>query len=241
MKSSTRDILWMAWKTDEGSPVSPGQCFCTQVCGCHGCCAWLWLWTGWSPSIFSWFGTIRLLFVPQHKKKTWLGSSIGRIMRSYLQVRTFSRIRMRASIPRKSKHCNTNGRSVWTAGETVLKINPYLVKFNHCIIVSLWTFQPTHVYLVFFSIFVGMTRLLTVVSINPIIVVSRELSTPLFGITLAVLTGHLRLPSRQPHKPQTSHGTVKPQAGSCVFIPHRSPCLDKLYKKNDELWNADWH
>ena len=38
MKSSTRDILEMAWKTDEGSPVLPGQCSCTQVCGCDGCC-----------------------------------------------------------------------------------------------------------------------------------------------------------------------------------------------------------
>ena len=46
--------------TDEGSPVSPAQCSCTQFCGCNGCCAWLWLWTGlltwlqltifWSPA-----------------------------------------------------------------------------------------------------------------------------------------------------------------------------------------------
>ena len=43
------------WKIDKGSPVSPGQCSYTQVCGCNGCCVWLWLWTGLSPSIFSWF------------------------------------------------------------------------------------------------------------------------------------------------------------------------------------------
>ena len=58
----------MAWKTYDGSPVSPGQCSCTQVCGCNGCCAWLWLWTSWSPSKFSWFGTIWLFSIPQHEK-----------------------------------------------------------------------------------------------------------------------------------------------------------------------------
>ena len=76
-------------------------------------------------------------------KNTWLGSSIGPMIRPYLQFRTFSRIRMRASIPQESKCCNTDGRSVWwTTGETMLKNKPHLVKFDHCIIVSLWTFQP---------------------------------------------------------------------------------------------------
>ena len=110
----------MAWRTDEGSGVSPGQCFCTQVCGCNGCCAWLWLWTGWSPSIFypDLAPSDYFLFPNMKKTTTWLGSSIGSIMRSYLQLRTFSRIRMRVSIPHESKRCNTDGRSVWTAGET---------------------------------------------------------------------------------------------------------------------------
>ena len=40
-----------------------------------------------------------------------------------------------------SKHCSTDGRSMWTAG--LLENKPHLVKFDHCIIVSLWTFQPT--------------------------------------------------------------------------------------------------
>ena len=77
---------------------------------------------------------------PTWKKTTWLGSSIWPMMRSYLhlQLRTFSRIGMRASIPQESTHCNTDGRSVWTTGETLWKN-----KFDHCIIVSLWTFQPT--------------------------------------------------------------------------------------------------
>ena len=68
------------------------------------------------------------------KKHTWLGSSIVPMMRSYLQLRTFSRIRMRAFIPRESKCCNTDGRSVWTAGKIMLKNKPHLVKFDHCII-----------------------------------------------------------------------------------------------------------
>ena len=45
-----------AWKTDEGSLV-----------------AWLWLWTGWLPSIFSWFGTTWLFSVPNMKQKHLAG------------------------------------------------------------------------------------------------------------------------------------------------------------------------
>ena len=56
-----------AWKTDEGSRFSPGQCSCTQDCSCNGWCALLWLWIGWSPSIF-WFGTILLFSVAQPEK-----------------------------------------------------------------------------------------------------------------------------------------------------------------------------
>ena len=48
-------------------------------------------------------------------------------------------------IPQESKHCNTDERSVWTAGEPLLKYK-HLVKFNHCITVGLWTFQPTLVW-----------------------------------------------------------------------------------------------
>ena len=67
--------------------MTPGQCSCTQVCSCNHCCEWLWLWIGWSPSIFSWFGTVYFLFTTL--KNTWLGSKIGPMMRSYLQWRTF--------------------------------------------------------------------------------------------------------------------------------------------------------
>ena len=114
---------------------------------CNDCCAWLWLWTGWSPYIFSiliWHH-LTISYSPTWKQ-TWVGSSIGPMMRSYLQLRTFSRIRMRASIPQESKHCITDGRSVWTAGQTMLTNKPHLVKFDHCITVSLWTFPPTLVH-----------------------------------------------------------------------------------------------
>ena len=58
---------------------------------------------------------------PNMKKKNWLGSSIGPMMRSYLQLRTFSRISMRDSIPRKSNaEEKKQERSVWTAGETTV-------------------------------------------------------------------------------------------------------------------------
>ena len=134
-------------KLTKGSPVSPGHCSCTHVCDCNGCCAWLWRWTGWPlitlhiPDLapFDYF-----LF-PNMKKPTWLGSSIGPMMRSYLQLRTFSRIRMRASIPQESKHCNTDAwkKCVDRRGEKLCWKKKHLVKFDQCFIVSLWTFQPT--------------------------------------------------------------------------------------------------
>ena len=82
----------------------------------------------------------------KQQTNTWLGSSIRLMMRSDQQFRTFPRIRMRASIPRESKHCNTDGRNVWMQGRLCWKINHICCgQFNHCIIVSLWTFQPTYV------------------------------------------------------------------------------------------------
>ena len=46
-------------------------------------------------------------------------------VKQYLQLRSFWRIRMRACIPWESKQCNTDGRSVWTTGETMLKYKPH--------------------------------------------------------------------------------------------------------------------
>ena len=53
----------------------------------------------------------------------------------YASVKLFSDSH---GIPQESVCCNTDGKSVWTAGETVLKNKPYmyLVKFDHCIIAS---------------------------------------------------------------------------------------------------------
>ena len=80
------------------------------------------LWTGWSPSIFSWFCTIWLLFsVLQHEKTLGWGAVSDRWWGHYLLLITFSRIRMRASSTTGTKRCNTDGRSVWTAGEIMLK------------------------------------------------------------------------------------------------------------------------
>ena len=37
-EAETVNQVKKATKTDERGPVSPGQCSCTQVCGCNGCC-----------------------------------------------------------------------------------------------------------------------------------------------------------------------------------------------------------
>ena len=113
-------------------------------------CAWRWLWTDWSPSIFSWIGTIRLFLFFNMKKTitTWLRSSIGLIMRSYLQLRTLLRIRMRASVPQDSKHCNTAcwKKCVNCRGDYVEKLTKFGQMVDHCIIVGLWTFQPNFIH-----------------------------------------------------------------------------------------------
>ena len=60
----------------------------------------------------------------------------------FLFPNIYSRIRIRASIPRNpsapmEKVCGPQGRLCWKINYIIL------VKFNHCIIVSLWTIQPT--------------------------------------------------------------------------------------------------
>ena len=60
----------------------------TQIFGCNGCCAWLWLWTGWLPSIFPWLGTIWLFAVPQHEAKSlswWNRTSFISFCRPFMQ------------------------------------------------------------------------------------------------------------------------------------------------------------
>ena len=41
----------------------------------------------------------------------------------------------------RSKHCNIDGRAVWSARKTILKNKPHLVTFDESILVRLWTFQ----------------------------------------------------------------------------------------------------
>ena len=104
------------------------------------------LWLQWLLCVtvaLNWLITLHILLIWHHLtifwsptcKHTWLGS-IRPMMRSYLQLRTFSRIRMRAFIPRVSKHCNSNEKQcVGRRGDYVLfKKNIHLVKLDHCII-----------------------------------------------------------------------------------------------------------
>ena len=59
LKNSTRDISKRPGKlTKEVLFHQESASVDAQVCGCNKWCTRLWLWTGWSPSIFTWFGTI---------------------------------------------------------------------------------------------------------------------------------------------------------------------------------------
>ena len=60
-----------------------------------------------------------------------MGGKVHRLM-SYLQLMT--------------RHCNSDGRSVWTAKVTMLQNKPYLIPFHESTLVSLWTFQQILVY-----------------------------------------------------------------------------------------------
>ena len=117
------------WRS--GSPDSPGQCSCTQVCGCNGFCAWLWLWTGWSPSIFSWFGTIYFLF--QNMKKHLAGKQYPTDEEVILSaVENFSEVRMRASCTTGNPSAATPMREEVCGPQEIMVQNKlHLVKFDH--------------------------------------------------------------------------------------------------------------
>ena len=74
---------------------------------------------------------------PNMKKPTWLGSSIGPMMRSCLQLRTFLRIRMKASIYHRNPSTSTSIEEVcgWQA-RLWLKINHIL---SNLATIELWT------------------------------------------------------------------------------------------------------
>ena len=84
------------------------------------------LWLQCVTVFFNWLITFHILLIWHHLNifcsPTWQNPHlIGKQYwtNHYLQLRTYSRIRMRVSMPRESKRCNTDGRSVWIAGETI--------------------------------------------------------------------------------------------------------------------------
>ena len=140
-----RDIMETTW--EKGVLSHPDAAPAHKSVVAIGCYVWLWHWTGWSPSIFSWFGTTLLFSVPQHIQKqtnTRLAAKQYRTDEELIstdedffedQDESFCTTEIQA-LQHRWKKC------VDFAGETLLKNTPQLVKFNHCIIVSLWTFQP---------------------------------------------------------------------------------------------------
>ena len=97
----------------------------------------MWLWAGCSPSIFSWFATIWLAGLKLYRTDD----------DNYLQLRTFfedqddSFYRPTTGIEalqhRMGKVCVDRRR------DYVEEKKIHFVKFDHRIIASLWTFQPT--------------------------------------------------------------------------------------------------
>ena len=87
-----RKAIQSKWvvNSDEENPVSPTwprQCSCTQVCGRNGCCAWLAL---------NWLITLHI-FLIWYQLTIFGWEAVSDRVRSYLQLRTFSRMRVGAS------------------------------------------------------------------------------------------------------------------------------------------------
>lgn len=102
------------------------------------CCAWLWVWTYLFHSDFFWFGPISYL-CSQKKKNNPL--RYHAMITSHPLLITFLTDKMKYPSLVGSKHCNTEGKNVWT----MLKNKPRLVTFHEMISVRLWTFQSTSV------------------------------------------------------------------------------------------------
>ena len=92
---------------------------------------------------------------PNMKKHSWLGNSIGPMMRSYLQLMTFSEDQDESFYTTGIQALQHRWKKCVGQGRHMLKNKPHLVKFDNCITVSLWTFQLTLVSfsLQFFYIF----------------------------------------------------------------------------------------
>ena len=151
MKSSSRDISWTAWKSDEGSSVSPGQCSCTPsviaMAAVRDRGFELVDHPPYSPDL----APSDYFLFPNMKNigKNPLGweAVLDWWWGHYVLLRTFSEDQderfHRSCTGIQTLQHRWSGRSVWTAGETMLKINKIWANSTNCIIVSLWTFQPT--------------------------------------------------------------------------------------------------
>ena len=111
----------MAWKTDVRSPVSPGQCSCTQDCGCAGWCALLWLvdHPPYSPDLapsnyFLFLNIKKHLAVKRYRPNDEVISAVDFFFFFFF---FFWESGWELLTPQESKRCNTDGRSVWTTGE----------------------------------------------------------------------------------------------------------------------------
>ena len=135
----------MAWKTDEGSPVSPGQWSCTQVCACNGCCACFvalnWVITFhilliWHPSHYFLFPKLEKKYLAgkQYRTDDEVVSAVENFFKD--QDENFYTTGIQV-LQHHWKNCEDHmGRLCWK------NTNTYLVKFKCCIIVSLWTDSP---------------------------------------------------------------------------------------------------
>ena len=115
----------------------------------------LWLqWLVCVAVVLNWLITLHILLIWHHPtifcsptwKKHLAGKQYGTDDEVMCAVEDFfSRIRMRASNPyhRNPSAATPMKEMCGLQPRLMLKSKPHLVKFDHCIIVSLWTFQPT--------------------------------------------------------------------------------------------------
>ena len=89
-----------------------------------------------------------IFFVPQHEETPLGWEAVSDRWWGHVWSRgLFPRIRMRASIPRESKPCNTDGRSLWTPGETMLKNKHIWSKSTIASSISIFQFQFIFIFL----------------------------------------------------------------------------------------------
>lgn len=127
--------------TDERGFVLLGQSSTTQVFGFQ--------WLLCMARALNWLTAHRLyssdLAPPNNMKKYLAGNqcSSGDGVINSVDGFFWPTNMMKSSSPMGSKHRNTSGRSLCTAGETVLEISTILVPFCESTSVILWTVKPT--------------------------------------------------------------------------------------------------